>query len=175
MKLANDTKKGFGGISFTKRKNFGVKKDYKKASLFEKFKSRYGEGSFEWVLHDGTPHYVYTTKDQKMTTMTATLRKGSLYVDNLHSFFLGKHPLRNNTRKQKFSIPSVEIMKFCTANEDFFSGYEFDFGRCVINQGCWHTNKHTLQRQMIPSVSNAFTSKPDISVIKRLKNSVRKF
>lgn len=181
MKVANNEMKGFKNLYVVNKKRRSKKEDSRKKrrrssdeAVKTKFREMYGEGSFEWVLNDGLAHYVYVTKEQKVTVSEGVVRKGVLYVDGRNSRFMGKHPLRNATRPQKFNIPSKVFLDFCYENcYELMKEREIDIDKCIINRGCWHTNKHTLQRQLIPEVENYFTSAPDIKILKRFKNAIR--
>lgn len=175
MHYASTLNKGFGDMVSRGKKNSnkasGVRKSYR--GILNEFTERYGEGSFEWVLSDGLPHFVYVTKDKKVKVADGLIKRGTLYIDNKHSFYVGRHPLRNSTRPQKFSIPNEEFMNFCIKNSNLFDVYELDYSRCVVNRGCWHTNKHTLQAQLVPVEQNEFTDMPSMKTLKKFKNAIR--
>lgn len=88
--------------------------------------------------------------------------KNKIFVDGYHSKYLGKSPIRNGTRKQKFRRPPNESFFKYELNHQIFDEFDIDVEKCVIIDGCFETNKHTLKAQLLPVVGTVeSTMHPD--------------
>jgi hypothetical protein len=86
--------------------------------------------------------------------------KGILKADGKNAIKLGKCGIRNGSRKQKFRKVNPLVYPLYYKYEDIFTENEVDVPRTVIVEGCWKTNKYTLDRQMNPEVKGEFTDHP---------------
>jgi hypothetical protein len=123
--------------------------------------------TYNWRLHDGLPH----------NTLNKSGTSSGLRADNKNSKYLGKHPIRNATRPQKFMKPNINSSIFYNNFIELFKEYDVNVDRCVISRGCWHTNKHVLQRQLVPEIEGDFSKikKVDIKFFDRhARNVIRK-
>lgn len=127
---------------------------------------------FTWFLNDGLPYY-RSEKPEVPQSTGKVRRKGNMYVDGINSKFYGKHAIRNNTRRQKFLKNHLTSSVFYNHFQDVFDDYEVDVDRNVVVQGCWETNRHTLQRQMIPESHGDFTATDETMDIRALDRHVR--
>lgn len=124
-----------------RRKNIGFKKDE----------------CLDWILSDGNVFQVRTKMKRNVQSKRKLRRHGDLYVDSYNSLKIGKHPIRNSTRPQKFSKPPIESSIFYNQNKALFDEFDVNVDRCVISKGCWHTNKSTLQRQLISEIEGEYS------------------
>jgi hypothetical protein len=127
----------------------------------------------EWILDDGLPYFVEQDPFPEYKEDKTIRNVGNMYYDGINSTYLGKHPLRNSTRPQKFIKPNETFLSFCFEYVEIFDEFDIPFERCMVNRGCWHTNRYTLQRQLIPEFDSEFNKMPDKKTSKRLESSVR--
>lgn len=78
------------------------KESSKIGSVNKRRKVKNNQGAFGFAVHKGTVRLVI--EDETNTP-------DDLSVDNVHSFYLGKHKIRNGDRKQKYNITKVLIPK----------------------------------------------------------------
>lgn len=76
----------------------------------------------------------------------ATNTPRHLSVDSVHSFYLGRHRIQNGDRTQKFARTSDPTMEFYHKYSDIFKSQGFDLDRGIIVDGCFRSNKTTIQR-----------------------------
>ena len=94
-----------------------------------------------------------------------------MFFDEYYSLFLGRDLLRNKTRPQKFFKNHYSSNIFFEKFSEIFNKCEIDVNKNVISKGCWHTNKHTLERQMIPEFDTEFSQMPEFKILNKLKKS----
>jgi hypothetical protein len=148
---------------------------------FKRTSKNRNQEKFDWKLHEDLPYLLKISEEEYLNELIPERdaenkieKQGVFYVDNVNSKFLGKHPLRNNTRPQKFSKSCIDSSIFYNRNKEMFDSREMFVDRNVIMKGCWHTNKHTLQRQLIPNSSSKFSGLPTKDNIKALMPAVRR-
>lgn len=104
--------------------------------------------------------------------------KGDLKADGVHSFYLGRHIVRNGDRKQTFRKPPLPCSEFYHAHKPIFDKIGVNVDDSIVVSGCFKTNKSTLQRTMIPKEQNSFSGLPSIHTIlkksKAIKSVIRK-
>lgn len=76
-------------------------------------------------------------------------REKELEEDGKYSMYFGKHPIREGTRPQKFFMSPSPFKDFFRANKKLFENSTIDAERCIVAEGCWMTNKITMQRTMV--------------------------
>lgn len=76
--------------------------------------------------------------------------KNDINVDGVNSLDLGQSSIRTSTRPQKYSKPPYSACVKYGQNKNVFDEFGVDCDRCVIVKGCYKTNKHIIQRQLIP-------------------------
>lgn len=101
------------------------------------------------------------------------LKHGDLEVDNTHSFYLGRHIIRNGDRKQKISRAYDPMSEFYHLNRKVFDENGIFVDKNVTMSGCFKSNKETLQRTMIPEFDTFNSSLPTMDAIKRYENAVK--
>lgn len=95
-----------------------------------------------------------------------TLEHGDLRVDNINSFYLGRHIIRNGDRPQKFIRAYDPMSQFYNFNKPLFDNNKVFVDRNVVMSGCFKSNKVTLQRTMIPDINNDVSGLPSFKSIK---------
>lgn len=129
-------------------------------------------GMKTWLLNDGVPYFSKLKSNEILfpeeDVGSKYFRAGEMYVDNINSFRLKKHIIRNKTRYQTFVKPNEHFTNFYNQNKLLFDEFDINVDKCVISKGCWHTNKHTLQSQLIPTIKNEFTGLPSKETLNKL-------
>lgn len=120
----------------------------------------------EYVTKNGS---VYLNKTNKI------LKNGDLEVDNKHSFYLGRHIIRNGDRYQKISRAYPPMSEFYNLNKELFDKNNIFVDQSVTMSGCFRSNKVTLQRTMIPDeeFDCEITGLPTMEKIKNFKNPIK--
>jgi hypothetical protein len=127
-------------------KNAHKTKGFKEIEKGTKKKPKVPE-TYVFRLDDGMPHACREVKSKDNT----------LHADGKNSKYLGKSNIRNATRPQKFRKVNCKILKFFCENEAVFKNYDLRVDKAVIVEGCYNTNSHVLQRQLIPEDGLAST------------------
>lgn len=127
-------------------------------------KSNANKNSYGFRVHRGTV---------KVLQESATNTPGDLSVDNVHSFYLGRHKIRNGDRIQKFSRAPDLAMEFYHKYSNIFKSQRFDLDRGVIMDGCFKSNKATIQRSMIPETDSKFSGLPSMNLIKTKSDAIK--
>lgn len=97
----------------------------------------------------------------------------NLKTDGVNSIGLKKHPVRNSTRRQHFARAPIRSLEIFHKYEEVFKKFDVDISRGINCKGCWETNRHTLQRQLIPETLGSFSDLPDASSSSYLDESVK--
>lgn len=179
--------KGFAKVG-TQQKlkdSYNIKPDIKNKKRINKTKGGRKSKNNTWILSDGLPYLVRDVdKDNNIGKELIESSegkqggkryyvKGGLEVDGIHSFRIAKHPIRNRSRPQKFSKPSIYSTNFYQNFKEIFNEYEIDVDKCVVVNGCWTTNKHTLQKQLIPRITNEFSALPNKRTLRKLEKAAK--
>lgn len=98
---------------------------------------------------------------------------GDLEVNNETSFYFGRHIIRDGDRPQKISRTAQPMSEFYNLNKELFDKNEVFVDKNVIMNGCFKSNKETLQRTMIPEEESEMAGLPTMSKIKKFSKSVR--
>lgn len=115
------------------------------------------------ILEDGMVHYILDS-DRKFTV---------LRTDNYNSYFLGKSKIRNSTRAQIFRKPSWRCSLIYASFKKHFDLFGVDVDKCVIIEGCYSSNMHTLQRTMTFDKNLSYNKYPNSYNIGKFDNAVR--
>lgn len=87
-------------------------------------------------------------------------------VDNINSFYLGRHIIRNGDRNQVISRAQDPMSQFYHLNKPLFDSHKVFVDKNVVMSGCFKSNKVTLQRTMIPEILNDVSTLPTFKSIK---------
>lgn len=91
---------------------------------------------------------------------------------------LGRHIVRNGDRQQYSRRTPDPLSEFANMHKPILDEFGIDIDKVVTINGCFKTNKSTLQRTMIPPSNSPFSSKPDIKLIYKkelaIKSAIRK-
>jgi hypothetical protein len=117
----------------------------------------------KFILHDGDCHAVLANKDDKVNIQT----------DGYNSINMGKSEIRNATRKQRIRKVDERCVQEYIESKNVFSQYNINVTRAVIIEGCYHTNKITLQRQAIPENDGDFSKHPTMNNLKMFDRTVK--
>jgi hypothetical protein len=159
---AGITGKGFAKVNKALKKTNSGRKTFKSKTGYFKELRTYD------TLNDGM---VVKIKDDKTTEAEFV---NDIRVDGFNSIMLGKSSIRNSTRPQKYVKPSYHAsIKYCQ-NERIFDAFDINCGKCVIVKGCYNTNKHVIQRQLVPeSTSQKATEYPTVENLSPFEGSVK--
>jgi hypothetical protein len=104
----------------------------------------------KYILHDGDCHSVVAEKGYKKHVVT----------DGYNSLFMGKSEIRNATRNQRIRKVNERCIHEYIENKEIFDEYDVNVSRAVIVEGCYETNRITLQRQALPESTGEFNRHP---------------
>lgn len=94
---------------------------------------------------------------------------GDLNADEYNSFYLGRHTIRNGDRPQKYSRSPDPFVNFYHRNKEVFDKYDIKVDKSIVMNGCFKSNKATLQKTMTPDFPNRFSAHPTMALIKERK------
>jgi hypothetical protein len=140
------------GNNLKKKKKKKKKRNYKYNKQFSR----------KYILNDGCAHSVRV--DAKETQLRS---------DGKNSIYFGKSKIRNGTRKQKFRKVNDRMLTPYYNFKEGFDKYNVNIPRAVIIEGCFETNKITLQRQMIPEKNGVHCEHPTIKNMSTFDGCVR--
>jgi hypothetical protein len=104
--------------------------------------------------------------------------KGDLDADGCNSFYLGRHVVRNGDRPQTSRRTPDPLSEFSHLHKPVLDELGIDVDKIVTINGCFKTNKSTLQRTMIPPTYSKFSGRPCVKIIKKkelsIKSAIRK-
>lgn len=118
-------------------------------------------------------NYVATNGTLKINDTGKTNNNGDLQCDEKNSFYLGRHILRNGDRHQHFRRSPDPMMEFYHNHKEVFQESGVDVDKAVVINGCFKSNKETLQRTMIPQFSSEFSSYPSMKLIKKKSSAIK--
>lgn len=111
---------------------------------------------FEYVLLNG-----HMSKRAKVRTSYFSGKDGfvrskqapgcSFKFDNVNSLKCGKIHIRKGTRPQTYFKAPQNAFDFYNMNKEVFDAYAFDLNKSVVVNGCYETNRHTLEQTAIQS------------------------
>jgi hypothetical protein len=110
---------------------------------------------------------VFLEKEEKV------MKYGDLEVDNINSFYIGRHIVRNGDRNQKFFRTYGPMSEFYNLNKELFDKHNIFVDKNIIMSGCFKSNKVTLQRTMIPDLESEASSLPSMERIKVFSDSIK--
>jgi hypothetical protein len=90
----------------------------------------------------------------------------ALKADGVNGIYMGKSSIRFGTRDQTIYKPHISANFFYHKYNDIFDKYQLDVDRCVVVNGSYHTNVHTLKRTLNPECVGRHSSHPDFEFIK---------
>lgn len=101
-------------------------------------KIKKGNKSYAYKYNDHLTPYLHYSKDKLFST------------DNVSSFLhKRKSDVRVGTRRQRFFKPPEVATDFYNSFPELFNQFEdFDLNRHFVVEGCFETNRHTIQEQM---------------------------
>jgi hypothetical protein len=88
--------------------------------------------------------------DSYESTHTSFKKVGDFYYDSNNSKYLGRHPLRIGSRGQKYGKVGDPMFELFHLNREVFDSVNLDIDKYLIMSGSYESNKHILQRTMIP-------------------------
>jgi hypothetical protein len=121
----------------------------------------------------GVTSRVYTLDDGLPYNVLDFDRLKSLKADGYNSKYLGKCKIRNATRRQKFRKPNLNCSIKYQKHLSVFENFNINVDKCVIIDGCYDTNLHTLQRQMTPDETGIFSEYPNRSNLEDLLPTIK--
>ena len=152
-----------GGVS--KSMKFGRSVGVRNSKVKKGSSSRRDSRKSHWILDNGLPYIKNTGAENPFPK--------NLKTDGVNSISLKKHPIRNSTRRQHFTRAPIRSLEMFHKYEKVFKTFEIDISRAVNCKGCWETNRHTLQRQLIPESFGTFSDLPDASSSSYFDESVK--
>lgn len=96
-----------------------------------------------------------------------------LHADGYNAVYFGKTNIRNSSRAQKFRKVNWRCAMIYHKYIDIFKEYGIDVDKCIIIEGCYDTNIHTLERTMNPENIGEFSKHPDKVNMKKLEAAVK--
>lgn len=94
-------------------------------------------------------------------------------TDEKNSFYLGRHIIRNGDRPQSYNRSPDPMIEFYHQHKTAFDEFGVDVDKAVVINGCFKTNKITLQRTMIPETNSEFAGLPSMKLIKKKEVAVK--
>ena len=91
----------------------------------------------------------------------------ALTADGKNGIYMGKSSVRFSTRKQAIYKPHISSNYFYRKYKKVFDRYDLNVDRCVVVNGCYETNVHTLKRTLNPEHAGPHSSRPDFNFIRR--------
>lgn len=79
-----------------------------------------------------------------------TPKSGDFHYDMKNSKYLGRHPYRVGSRGQKYAKVGDPMFEFFHSNRAVFDSVDINLDDYLIMSGSYESNKHVLQRTMIP-------------------------
>lgn len=117
--------------------------------------------------------YVASSGSVKVTLDHVSNSPGDLDANEVTSFYLGRHFVRNGDRPQRYRRSPDPMMEFYHENKDVFDSCGVNVDDTVVIGGCFKSNKTTLQRTMIPELESEFTGLPSMRLIKEKSNAIK--
>lgn len=114
------------------------------------------------VLDDGLAYNILDLDKTKL-----------LKADNYNSVYLGKCKIRNATRRQKFRKPNYNCSLKFHKHKEVFEEFKINVDKCVIIDGCYETNCHTIQKQMVPEEVGKFSEYPNLDGVSFLFPTIK--
>lgn len=103
----------------------------------------------------------------------ASNNDGELDVDKKNSVYVGRHTIRNGDRKQTYRRVPDPMIEVYHKNANYFNELGINLDNGIIADGCFKTNKQTLQRTMIPESNSEYAGYPSMSLIRKMKSSIK--
>lgn len=119
---------------------------------------------FEYYAVDGT---VRTKESETKSSF------GDLLTNGYHSINVCRHNVRDGDRPQRVFKAPEPMIDFYYSYQDSFNDNEVDVSRGVVMNGCFRSNKETLQRQMIPEIDCEFANHPTMALIRKKKKAIK--
>jgi hypothetical protein len=117
----------------------------------------------KYILHDGDCHSVNMERGDR----------NNIKVDEYNSIDMGKSEIRNATRKQRIRKVNERCVQEYIESQCLFDEYGVDVKRAVIIEGCYETNRITLQRQATPEVEGKFSMHPTVTNLSVFDKTVK--
>jgi hypothetical protein len=89
-----------------------------------------------------------------------------LKADGVNGKYMGKSAVRFGSRAQTSYKPHISANFFFRKYKDVFDKYDVDVDKCVVVNGCYSTNIHTLKRTLDPEFPGKHSSRPKFEFIK---------
>lgn len=93
---------------------------------------------------------------------------GELDVNGHTSYYVGRHIINQSYRR--VPDPMIEVYH---KYKLVFDSFSVTLNDTIIVDGCFKTNKPTLQRTMIPETDSEYTGMPSMLLIRNMKNSIK--
>lgn len=132
-----------------------------------------GKNNNKVVVENVRTEYVTKNGSVFLNKTDEIMKNGDLNVDNIHSFYLGRHIIRNGDRPQKIMRAYDPMSEFYFLNRNIFQRSKIFVDENVTMGGCFKSNKVTIQRTMIPDIDVEMSGLPSMGKIKFFKKAVR--
>lgn len=117
--------------------------------------------------------YVSSNGSMKVVKTNVTTSHGDLNADEKNSFYLGRHHIRNGDRNQRYRRVADPGIEFYHRNKVLFDDFEVNLDSALVVNGCFKSNKGTIQKTMIPETDSHFSRLPSMSLIKEKSSSIK--
>ena len=118
-------------------------------------------------------NYIGVNGTMFLNTKTKEKKHGDLECDEYHSFYMGRHIVRNGDRPQRYMRAPDPAIEFYHNHSEVFNSLGYNIDKTIVVNGCFKTNKETIQRTMIPEVKSEFSGHPSMSLIKKKKEAIK--
>lgn len=161
-----------------------ILKDLNKIPVPGEGKRKYVKGNVTRRIECMRSGIIFTRNKDKLRNVQfnkdGTIKKvsskneGDVLSDGYNSFTIGKGSIRNATRKQKYKKPPLDATIQYAQNKDIFDSFECDVEKAIIINGCYHSNKYTLIRQLTPeNLDGDHYLYPNIENLQKFDDSIR--
>lgn len=119
--------------------------------------------------------YSYILRNGRLCRMSSGADTKIFKTDGINSFIAKrKSKIRIGSRPQNYRKAPEPALAFYNSNKPILDSFEVDVNKAVIIDGCFDTNKVTLQRTAIPDVDNKdVLDFPDSFKIRQLRKSIK--
>lgn len=122
------------------------------------------DSKLRYAVLDGGMVHQLIDHDKKYTV---------LHADGYNAKYMGKSEIRSATRAQKFRKVNWRCALMYHQFKKVMDEFNIDINKCIIVEGCYRTNVHTLRRTMSPDVKGEFSKYPTDDNIRKLDDAAR--
>ena len=87
---------------------------------------------------------------------------GELKTNNVSSFYLGRHIVRDGDRAQRFYRSGDPFLEYYHQHRADLDEYGINVDKSIVVGRCFKTNKETLQRTMTPEKDTILSQYPNV-------------